>query len=83
MKKTLAIFVQSYIMFTMRQRQIARQEKVTETFVSRVVNGKQHTKKIELAKKIAALTGEKPIIFIMPEFRTAFLKAYPELGKKC
>jgi len=67
----------------MRQRQIARQEKVTETFVSRVANGKQHTKKIELAKKIAALTGEKPIVFIMPEFRTAFLKAYPELGKKC
>lgn len=65
----------------MRQREIARTEKVTDAFVSRLVHGKQLTKKISLAKKVAAITGKKPIAFIVPEFREALLKAYPDLGK--
>lgn len=69
-------------MLPMTQKEIVNSENVTRAFVSRLIHGKQHTKIESLAKKIALMTGKKPIIYIIPELRDMFLRADPEMGKK-
>lgn len=68
-------------MYTMKANEIAKRHKVHPVFVSYVKHGHRHTSSPDLAVDIAMLTGKKPIDYISPELRKAFLKMRPELGR--
>ena len=48
--------------------------------LSYLKRGMRHTTKRDVAIRLAQETGKKPIEFISPRLREAYLRAWPELG---
>lgn len=75
-------FTNSKMQSMNKQDLIATKHKKSSAFVSLLKNGTRFTTDPDLAKSVSVLSGKKPIEHISPKLRKAYLKAYPELGKK-
>jgi hypothetical protein len=64
------------------QKDLAKQFGITEGLISHLKNSKRFTTNRYLAMEISRLSGKAAIEHIPKEVREAYLRAYPELGRK-
>lgn len=66
----------------MNKTQIAKKFGVSNSLVTDIAKKRRHTKNKDLALHLAAITGEKPILYFHPSDRSVNLLAFPILASR-
>ena len=66
----------------MKQKEVAKQFRVSESLISQLIKKQRFTRNHLLAVAIAQNEGTKPIQYINPKLRDIYLAAYPDMNKK-